>query len=81
MTLLEVCIGSSCHLKGSYNIIQTFRHLIEERNLHECVEFKATFCMRECMCRGVSVRVNGNEFHIMPEEAATFFDEHVPAEK
>lgn len=79
MTVVEVCIGSACHLKGSYNIIQTFRHLIEERELHDKVEFKAAFCMKQCMCRGVSVRVNGEEFHILPEEAAAFFDEHVSA--
>ncbi|MGN0592047.1 MAG: (2Fe-2S) ferredoxin domain-containing protein, partial [Ruminococcus sp.] len=35
MVELNVCIGSSCHLKGSYNIIHTFQHLIEEKGLHD----------------------------------------------
>lgn len=30
---IYVCIGSSCHLKGSYNIINAFKELIAEYKL------------------------------------------------
>ena len=46
MIELSVCIGSSCHIKGSYNVIQTFQQMIEENNLHNEVDFKGTFCMK-----------------------------------
>ena len=49
MIELSVCIGSSCHIKGSYNVIQTFQQMIEENNLHGQVDFKGTFCMRRAL--------------------------------
>jgi NADH:ubiquinone oxidoreductase 24 kD subunit len=73
MLELSVCIGSSCHLKGSYNVIQTFQHKIEELNLHDNLEFKATFCMKQCNNKGVSVSLNGETFSVLPEQADDFF--------
>ncbi|MEE0681635.1 MAG: (2Fe-2S) ferredoxin domain-containing protein [Candidatus Gastranaerophilaceae bacterium] len=73
MVELSVCIGSSCHLKGSYNVIQTFQHLIEENALHDKVDFKATFCMKRCERPGVAVLLDGEEFSITPETAREFF--------
>ena len=79
MIELSVCIGSSCHLKGSYNVIQTFQHLIEEHNLHERVAFQATFCMKECHKPGVSVKLNGVKHVILPEQARQFFQQNILA--
>ena len=62
MVEVSVCIGSSCHLKGSYNVIQAFQQMIEEMGLHDKVDFKATFCMRQCSCSGVAVSVNGQVY-------------------
>lgn len=73
MLELSVCIGSSCHLKGSYNIIQLFQQMIEEHALHDKIDFKANFCMRECNGNGVAVSVNGTSYHIQPETAREFF--------
>ena len=73
MLELSVCIGSSCHLKGSYNIIQTFQQLIEEHKIHDKVDFKATFCMKQCQNDGVAVSFNGTSTHIKPDMAREFF--------
>lgn len=73
MLELSVCIGSSCHLKGSYNIIQIFQQLIEEHKIHDKIDFKATFCMKQCPNDGVSVSFNGTSNHIKPEMAREFF--------
>ncbi len=73
MVDLNVCIGSSCHLKGSYNVIQTFQQLIEERKLHELVDMKAQFCMKQCN-KGVAVAIGLEVFSVTPEHAASFFD-------
>ena len=77
MTNLSVCIGSSCHINGSYNIIQTFQQLIEENHLHEKIDFKAEFCSKMCNREGVAVNFNSETFNITPENAYEFFDETV----
>lgn len=43
-----VCAGSSCHVKGSYKIIELMRKAIEEYDLADKVQLKAAFCMGEC---------------------------------
>lgn len=73
MIELHVCIGSSCHLKGSYNVIQTFLQLIEEYSLHDQIDFKSTFCMKRCSHAGVGLSLDGEAYHIPPESAREFF--------
>ena len=77
MTHLNVCIGSACHLKGAYNVISTFQHMIEEHRLHDHVEFAATFCRKECHKPGVSVSLDGKSHHINAEDARVFFQTEI----
>jgi NADH:ubiquinone oxidoreductase subunit E len=77
MTEISVCIGTSCHLKGAYNIIHTFQRLIEEYSLHGKVGVKASFCMRSCSHAGVTVNLDGEKYNIAPEAAYEFFRERV----
>ena len=77
MIKLSVCIGSSCHIKGSYNVIQVFQQLTEENCLHGKIELKAAFCMKQCQKSGVSVAVNGKSYGVEPENARKFFRETV----
>lgn len=77
MTELSVCIGSACHLKGAHNVVATFQHLIEEYDLHDEIDFKASFCMKQCHSSGVSVMINGEKHNIPAENARTFFKEKV----
>jgi NADH:ubiquinone oxidoreductase 24 kD subunit len=58
MITISVCIGSACHLKGSYNVISGLQQLIDENSLSDKVEIKATFCLGNC-AEAVAVRVNG----------------------
>lgn len=73
MVELNVCIGSSCHLKGSYNVIQAFQQLIEDGQLHEKVEMKAQFCMKNCQ-QAVAVSIGGENYSVSPETAKSFFE-------
>ncbi len=57
MTIL-VCVGSSCHLKGSYDIINLFKEKIQEHHLEDKVTLKATFCLGNCGVAGVSIKVD-----------------------
>jgi NADH:ubiquinone oxidoreductase subunit E len=77
MVELTVCIGSACHLKGSYNVIQTFQQLIEEKSLHDRIVFKSGFCMKECRFPGVGVTLDGEQHHVVAERAVDFFAQEV----
>ncbi len=59
MTIL-VCVGSSCHLKGSYDIINLFKEGIAQNHLEDKVTLKATFCLGNCGVAGVSIKVDDN---------------------
>lgn len=57
MTVL-VCVGSSCHLKGSYEIIELMKEAIQKHALEDKVTLKATFCLGKCGIAGVSIKVD-----------------------
>ena len=74
---LVVCVGSSCHMKGSYQVIKTFQEIIKERGLEDKVALKASFCMGRCLT-GISMAVNGEPIeHVGFANAADVFYEHV----
>ena len=73
---LTVCIGSSCHLKGSKKVAQTFERLITENNLREKVNFHAAFCMGNCQ-NGISVSLDDKVYSVTPETAEEFFKSEV----
>ena len=53
-----VCIGSACHLKGSYEIMRRFRQLVEEHDLADRVTVASAFCLGHCK-DGVTIQVDG----------------------
>ncbi|NTV89759.1 MAG: (2Fe-2S) ferredoxin domain-containing protein [Clostridiales bacterium] len=57
MLQVYICVGSSCHLKGSYQIVKLYEELIETNGLRGRVELKASFCLGRCT-RGVSATVD-----------------------
>lgn len=76
MTTIKICVGTSCHLKGSYNIVTTFQQLIEENRLHGQVDLKLAFCMKHCQ-EGVCVAVDDRFYSVRPETSAAFFRDTV----
>ena len=73
---ITICIGSSCHLKGSRTIIQKLEELITERQLNDKIELNGSFCMGECS-NGVCVKINDELFSVSPETVNTFFENEV----
>ena len=73
---VTICIGSSCHLKGSRQVVEKLQALVAEHNLKDRVELSGTFCMNNCR-NGVSVTVDGELFSVSPETAEQFFNEHI----
>ena len=78
MLKITVCIGSSCHIKGSRQVVEQLQYLIAEHELGEKVELGGTFCMGKCQ-QGVCVTVNDSFHSVTPETVEEFFAKEVLA--
>lgn len=75
---ITVCIGSSCHLKGSRQIVEDLQYLISQNNLKEKIELVGTFCMGTCK-DGVCITVDDKKHSLSPSDVNKFFEEEVKA--
>ena len=76
MLKITVCIGSSCHIKGSRQVVEQLQSFIAERALGEKVELSGTFCMGKCQ-QGVCVTLD-DEFHsVSPDTVREFFEKEI----
>ena len=73
---VTVCIGSSCHIKGSRQVVEQLQYLISENGLGNKVELAGTFCMGKCQ-QGVCVKVDEDFFSVTPESVKEFFEASV----
>ena len=55
---IQICVGSSCHLKGSEQIVELFQKAIEERDLADKSTLAGSFCIGRCNREGVTVQVD-----------------------
>lgn len=76
MLKITVCIGSSCHIKGSRQVVAQIQHLIAEKGLGDKVELGGTFCMGKCQ-QGVCVTVGDEFFSVTPDTVVEFFENEV----
>jgi NADH:ubiquinone oxidoreductase subunit E len=79
MTKVTVCIGSSCHLKGSRQVVEQMQYLIKRDGLGEQIELSGAFCIGKCNADGVSVTVNEAYYAVKPGKVQEFFDDVVRA--
>ena len=75
---ITVCIGSSCHIKGSRSVVEQLQYLIAENHLGDKVELGGTFCMGKCQ-QGVCVTVDDAFFSVTPDTVTDFFEKEVKA--
>lgn len=75
---ITVCIGSSCHLKGSRQVVEQLQYLIAENNLKEKVDLAGTFCMGKCQ-DGVCVTIDDKFYSLTPDTTNDFFEKEVLA--
>lgn len=75
---VTVCIGSSCHIKGSRPVVETIQKGIAEHDLKDKVELEGTFCMGKCQS-GVCVSVDEAFHSVCPETAQEFFETEILA--
>ena len=78
MVKITVCIGSSCHIKGSRQVVEQLQDLIAKHNVGDRVELSGTFCMGKCQ-QGVCVTVDEDFYSVTPETVTDFFKNEVLA--
>ena len=75
---VTVCIGSSCHLKGSRKIVEVLQDMIRENKLDDKVELGGTFCLGKCQ-QGVCVTIDNEIYSVSTDTVEAFFNENILA--
>ncbi len=75
---ITVCIGSSCHLKGSKDIVEFFQKSISQYNLQDEVTLTGSFCLGKCNRVGITVQIDDEIFAgVTKENCSEFFTKNV----
>ena len=83
--IIQICVGSSCHLKGSYDVLEQMKSIVKKYNVEDVVTLQASFCLGDC-AEGVTVRSESGEgaeqqvvmlHHVNAENAEQLFVEQV----
>ena len=73
-----ICVGSSCHLKGSHELVELFQNAIDENHLEGIVSLSGSFCTGKCNRVGVTVTVDDEIYPgITKENFKEFFNEKI----
>ena len=75
---ITVCIGSSCHIKGSRQVVEKLQELIAQNKVEDKVNLGGTFCLGKCQ-EGVCVTVEEDFYSVSPETVVDFFEKAVLA--
>ena len=76
--LVRICIGSSCHLKGSERLVHLFQEELARRQLEDTVTLAGSFCAGKCNREGVTVTVDEKMYTgVTPEKFPEFFDKEI----
>ena len=78
MLFVQICVGSSCHLKGSQELVELLEKAVEEHNIADEVVLSGSFCIGKCSRVGVTVQVN-DDIHVgvTRENFREFFKEKI----
>ena len=78
MLIIQICVGSSCHIKGSQDIVELLQAAIAEHHLEDDVVLTGSFCAGKCNRIGVTVQVNDEVYAgITRDNFSDFFKTHV----
>ena len=75
---ITVCIGSSCHIKGSRQVVENLQALISDNGVGDKVQLGGTFCLGRCQ-EGVCVTVEDDFYSVSPDTVEDFFKNNVLA--
>ena len=78
MIIVEVCVGSSCHLKGAPRIVELLQEKIANNHLEDEIVLVGAFCSGRCNRMGVTITVDGEVYvGITPEGFGEFWEKSV----
>lgn len=63
MMIILICVGSSCHLKGSSELVELLQQAIAEHHLEDQITLAGSFCTGQCNRIGVTIQVD-DEVHV-----------------
>lgn len=76
--IVQICVGSACHIKGSHEIVELMKKAVEENALEDEVVLAGSFCTNHCNRVGVTIHVDDDVFTgINTENFDAFFKEHI----
>ena len=76
--IIQICVGSSCHLKGSEEIVALLQEAVAEHKLETEITLAGSFCTGQCNRVGVTVRVDDDIYPgVTRESFKEFFSEKV----
>ncbi len=73
MKIIKICVGSSCHVKGSYKVVRAFDQIIKERHLESDIELVGSFCMGKCT-DGIAVECDDIIYSVSLENVEEIFE-------
>ena len=76
--IIQICVGSSCHLKGSPEIVELLQKAVAENHLEDEVTLAGSFCIGKCNRVGVTIQID-DDIHtgVTKENFKEFFQENV----
>ena len=78
--IIQICVGSSCHIKGSAEIVELLQAAVAEHHLENEVTLAGSFCIGKCNRVGVTVQVDEEVYTGVTKEGfKEFFQESVLA--
>ena len=76
--IIQSCVGSSCHIKGSEELVDLFQDAIAKNGLEGEITLAGSFCTGRCNREGVTVAVDDDVFTgVTPEKFEAFFEENI----
>ena len=78
--VIQICVGSSCHIKGSAEIVELLQEAVAENGLENEITLAGSFCIGKCNRVGVTIQVDDTvHTGVTREGFPAFFKEHVLA--
>lgn len=76
--IIQICVGSSCHLKGSAAIVELLQKAVKDYRLEGDITLAGSFCTGKCNRVGVTIQVDDEVYPgVTPESFSIFWQEHV----
>lgn len=76
--IVQICVGSACHIKGSEKIVELFQNAIAKNGLEDEITLAGSFCTGRCNREGVTVTVDDEVYTgLTPEKFDEFFEEKI----